>query len=139
MCHRLGIKGFPTISVLDGDRIYDYQGMLTVHGLSTFITDKIYLEKSKARRISHVTSAVENLFNAMAVAKMKMRAMTMLVFRALGFAHLEEDFVINLVFMCALTPFLLYLIALVIERRNMDKIKEEVERSKASVREQASS
>ena len=39
-CYRLGIKGFPTLSVLDGNHIYDYQGKLSVRHLAKFVNDK---------------------------------------------------------------------------------------------------
>ena len=94
VCNRLGIRGYPTISVLDGNAIYDYQGKLTVSGLASFIKNKTYLVKSKARKISHVTSPYENVANALTIANLKVRAFTMLLFRAAGLGHLEEDFVI---------------------------------------------
>ena len=119
VCHRLGVKGFPTISVLQGNFVYDYQGKMRVGDLSRFITEKEYLKRSKARRITHVMSPVENLFQAATTARLKMRLMTMYLFKAFGLGHLEEEFVIQLVFVCALAPFVLYLIALVIERRQL--------------------
>ena len=94
VCHRLGIKGFPTISVLEGSKIYDYQGRLTVDGLSKFVTSKKYLNKSKARRIRHVQSPYENLVNALTEMSLKCRAFTMLLFKFIGLGHLEEEFVI---------------------------------------------
>ena len=115
VCNRLSIRGFPTITVLDGERAYDYQGRLNVQDLSQFITEKQYLRKSKPRRIWHVTSAWENLQNAFLTTKLKLRAFTMLVFRAVGLGHLEEDFVVQVAYVCALTPLLLFLIALVVD------------------------
>ena len=94
VCHRLGVKGFPTISVLEGGKVYDYQGKMRVGDLSRFITGKEYLTKSKARRISHVRSPLENLFQAATTTKLKMRLMTMFLFKAFGMGHLDEEFVI---------------------------------------------
>ena len=42
VCHRLGVRGFPTISVLEGDRVYDYQGKMNVNNLSKFVSNKVY-------------------------------------------------------------------------------------------------
>ena len=36
MCHRLGITGYPTLSVLDGDSVFDYQGPLDIRSLDDF-------------------------------------------------------------------------------------------------------
>mmetsp|Transcript_19879 Transcript_19879/g.26827 ORF Transcript_19879/g.26827 Transcript_19879/m.26827 type:complete len:97 (+) Transcript_19879:357-647(+) len=94
VCNRLKIRGFPTISVLDGERVYDYQGKLTVGDLSKFISDKEYLEKSRPRRISHLTSPWENLVNALAETKQKMLTFTMLLFQVVGLGHLDEPFVV---------------------------------------------
>ena len=47
--------------MLRENHIYDYQGRMSVEGLSEFVTYEIFLKKSKARRIYHVTSAQENL------------------------------------------------------------------------------
>ena len=64
-----------------------------------------------------MTSPLENLTNVFNVTNLKLRAMTMLIFKVAGLGHLEEDFVIQVVYVCALTPFVLFLIALVIENR----------------------
>ena len=40
ICNRLGIRGLPTISVLHGSQIYDYQGVLSVRALSSFVNDQ---------------------------------------------------------------------------------------------------
>ena len=115
VCHRLGIKGWPTISVLAGSKIYDYQGKLNVEALSNFITEKTYLEKSKARQIHHVMSAWENFANAMTVTNLKCRGFTMILFKAIGLGHLEEEFVIKVVYMMAIIPMVLFFIAIGIE------------------------
>ena len=94
VCHRLNIRGFPTISVLEGARIYDYQGRLTIEGLSNFVSDKMYLERSKPRRIMHVRSPYENLVEALTEISLKCRAFSMLLFNFIGLGHLEEEFVI---------------------------------------------
>ena len=47
----------------------------------------------------------------------------MLIFKFIGLGHLEEEFVIQTVYMVALTPFALFLIALVIEKRMIDNRK----------------
>ena len=132
VCNRLGIRGYPTISVLDGNSIYDYQGKLSVDGLAAFIKSKTYLVKSKARRISHVTSPYENIVNALTIANLKVRAFTMLLFKVVGLGHLEEDFVIQVVYMCALTPFLLLFIALYVDNKAI-KEKQEQEKKNASM------
>ena len=95
VCHRLGIRGFPTISVLQNGRIYDYQGRLTVDKLAEFVTSKQFLTKSKARNIMHVQSAYENLENALYEVNLKCRAFSMLLFSLVGLGHLEEEFVIK--------------------------------------------
>lgn len=130
VCHRLGIKGFPTISVLEGEKIYDYQGRLTVDGLSSFITKKIYLERSKPRRIMHVRTPYENLAEALHEMTLKCRAFTMLLFKFFGLGHLDEEFVIQTVYMMALAPFILFLIALVVERRQLQTQRENTDLNK---------
>ena len=125
VCHRLGIRGFPTISVLDGDRVYDYQGKLTVANLSKFVTNKVYKEKSRPRLIRHVTSPWENFSIAVKEMNLKMRAFAMLMFRAFGLGHLEEEFVIQVVMMAAIVPMVLLMIALAIERRIIENKKKE--------------
>jgi|TARA_B110000305_G_C19062439_1_gene457746 hypothetical protein len=57
----LGVTGFPTLSVLTGNAVYDYQGPLTVEALNDFIVNKEYLKSARARNIWHERSAVENL------------------------------------------------------------------------------
>ena len=42
-CNRLGVKGYPTLSVLDGNHVYDYQGLLEVHEMTKFVKEKEYL------------------------------------------------------------------------------------------------
>lgn len=64
-----------------------------------------------------MTSPLENLQNIFHVTNLKLRAMTMLGFKVVGLGHLEEEFVIQVVYVCALTPFVLFLIALVVENR----------------------
>ena len=117
VCFRLGVRGYPTISVLRGSHIYDYQGFLTVEGLSSFILQEEFLSKSKARLISHVTSPAENFLNHISLVNLKLRKMTMIIFAAVGLGHLEEEFAVQVVYVCALTPFLLFLIALVVDNR----------------------
>ena len=117
VCNRLSVRGFPTISVLDGERAYDYQGKLTVADLSKFISDKKYLSLSKPRRILHLTSAWENLVNALNTFRLKLRAFTMLLFRLIGLGHLDEDFCVQVIYVVAITPFLIFLIALYVEQR----------------------
>ena len=60
VCHRLAIGGI-TLSVLDGDSIFDYQGPLSIEALYDFVDKKAYLRSSRARKIWHVRSAIENL------------------------------------------------------------------------------
>ena len=61
ICHRLGVTGFPTLSVLTGNAVYDYQGPLTVEALNDYIVNKEYKKSARARNIWHERSAVENL------------------------------------------------------------------------------
>ena len=60
-CNRLGVKGYPTLSVLDGNHVYDYQGLLEVHEMTKFVKEKEYLTQSKQRFLLHVTDPYENL------------------------------------------------------------------------------
>ena len=53
ICQRLGIRGYPTLSVLDGNYVYDYQGKLNVRDMTQFVKEKKYKELSKARHIMH--------------------------------------------------------------------------------------
>ena len=55
------VSKFPPVICWFLTHIYDYQGRMSVEGLSEFVTYEIFLKKSKARRIYHVTSAQENL------------------------------------------------------------------------------
>ena len=47
----------------------------------------------------------------------------MLLFKAIGLGHLEEEFAIQVVYVCALAPFILLVIALVVENRILAKKK----------------
>ena len=67
---------------------------MTVKDLSVFITEQVYKEKSRSRRISHVKAPMENFVDAMRVYVYKLKAITMLIFKALGLGHLEEEFVV---------------------------------------------
>ena len=80
VCVRAGVRGFPTISVLRGGHVYDYQGKLSVEHLSGFVSQEVFLKRSKARRLRHVTSPMENLELAMREFGMKLRKITMLIF-----------------------------------------------------------
>ena len=60
-------------------------------------------------------SAWENLANAMTVTNLKCRAFTMILFKAIGLGHLEEEFVIKVVYMMAIIPMVLFFIAIGIE------------------------
>lgn len=111
--------------MLDGDYIYDYQGRLTVDDLSHFIKDKDYLKKSKPRQILHMQSAWENLVNALHVTKLKLRAFTLLLFRAVGLGHLEEQFIFQVVYVCMITPMVIFFIALFIESRQIKTRQEQ--------------
>ena len=71
----------------------------------------------------HVRSPHENLVEALTEFTLKCRAFAMLIFKFIGLGHLEEEFVIQTVYMVALTPFALFLIALVIEKRMIDNRK----------------
>lgn len=55
ICQRLGVKGYPTLSVLDDHFVYDYggKGRLSVKDLTNFVKEKKYLELSKPRHIMH--------------------------------------------------------------------------------------
>jgi len=121
VCFRLGVRGYPTISVLEGSKVYDYQGRLTVQDLAGFVTEKQFLAKSKPRQISHVTSPLENLLNLWMEAKLKVWATTLLLLRAIGLGHLEEQFVVQLAYFCAITPFIIFLVALSFERHMLAK------------------
>ena len=61
ICHRMGVNGFPTLSVLDGAYVYDYQGALTVEALTSFVNNKEYLERAKKRPLLHEFTWRENL------------------------------------------------------------------------------
>jgi len=69
ICHRLGITGFPTLSVLSKNAIYDYQGLLTIESLNDFVINKEYAISGRARNIWHERSAVENLSIALSLHK----------------------------------------------------------------------
>ena len=56
---------------------------------------------------------------------LKLRAFAMLIFRHCGFGHLEEDFVIQVVMVSAITPFFLLVIILAYERHMIAKRKRE--------------
>lgn len=70
---------------------------MSVEGLSEFVTYEIFLKKSKARRIYHVTSAQENLEIALTEILQKCKAITMLLFKAFGMGHLPEETVMQIV------------------------------------------
>lgn len=61
VCHRLGVSGFPTLSIVSGEAIYDYQGALSVESLNSFVTQKQYERISRPRKILHERSPFENL------------------------------------------------------------------------------
>ena len=90
---------------------------MTVEELSEFVTKEIFLTKSRARKISHVTSAYENLQLALTEVILKCKAFTMLIFKAIGLGHLSEEFVIQIVKVMAITPWIVLIIALALERR----------------------
>ena len=54
---------------------------------------------------------------------LKCRAFSMLIFSFVGLGHLEEEFVIKTVYCMALTPFILFVIALAFERRSIENKK----------------
>ena len=68
----------------------------------------------------HVRSEYENLVEALTEFSLKCRAFAMLIFNFIGLGHLEEEFVVQTVYMIALTPFALLVIALFIEKRMID-------------------
>ena len=55
VCQRLGVKGYPTLAVLDDHFVYDYggKGRLAVKDLTNFVKEKQYLQLSKPRHIMH--------------------------------------------------------------------------------------
>lgn len=100
--------------------------------MSKFVTNKVYRAKSRPRLIRHVTSPYENFVIALKETNLKMRAFAMLVFKAFGYGHLEEESVIQMVMVCAIVPMILLIIALAFERRALENNRRQEETENGS-------
>ena len=133
ICHRLGITGFPTLSILDGLAIYDYQGPLSLESLNSFAVDKLYKSKSHARRISHEKGFYENLTTALSEQLRVTWGIIMVIFEALGMGHYSDESKLNIVLYAAFTPILLFIGAIIIDTRALAKAEAEKKMKKKAV------
>ena len=75
--------------------------------------------------------------NAMTVTNLKCRAFTMILFKAFGLGHLEEEFVIQVVYMMAIIPMIIFFIAIAVESRYYKKKNDSEEQKKEPVTKKA--
>jgi hypothetical protein len=130
ICLRLGITGFPTLSILEGAAIYDYQGPLSLESLNTFAVDRLYKKNSRARRISHEKGWHENLTTAVSEHIRVTWGILMVIFEAFGMGHYSEESKLNIVLYTAFTPILLFIGAIIIDYRALVKMEAEKKKNK---------
>ena len=120
-CQRLGVRGYPTLSVLEKRKVYDYQGKLDVRDMTKFVKEKEYLTRSKARHIMHVTSPWENLEHAIHEFRWTMWVIVHGLFKLAGLEYLGEEVIMRLALFMAITPFLIFLMLILNDARELRK------------------
>ena len=115
-CRRLGVKGYPTLTVLDESHAYDYQGKLQVEDLIDFVDKKMYKEKSRPRRLDVETTPWENLVRFKTMFALSIWHAVLFLFDKAGLGYLPEDLKFNISIATAILPIIILLVLLVYDK-----------------------
>ena len=122
-CRRLGVKGYPTLTVLDKDHAYDYQGRLVIKDLISFVEKKMYLEKSRPRRIDVETTPWENLLRFKTAFSLSCWHAVIILFDKVGLGDLPDETKLHISIVSAIFPLVLLVILLIYDRMQIEKEK----------------
>ena len=92
--------------------------------------DRLYKTKSRARRISHEKGFYENLTTALSEQLRVTWGIILVIFQAAGCGHYSEESMYSIVMWAAFTPILLFIGAIIIDTRALNKIAAEKKKAK---------